>query len=263
MISKRNLLLRRVMCGLLFTFHFSLFTASAQEKLEVDFDAALVSHYMWRGQDLGNVCFQPEIGIAWKGLELSAEGSTGFTRDEFEELDLHLLYNYKGFKIGVSDMWVEDAPDSRYFYYKSRETGHQFEGRLGYECDYGSLTWNTVFAGNDFRIDGKRAYSTFIELSVPFKFFDLEWDFRLGLCPWESAGAVLYYEDEDDDGNETIGKSSFYSYNSGFGVNMASLRATKSFPLGKGFKLPVFVELHTNPAAQSARILFGISLATL
>ena len=44
---------------------------------------------------------------------------------------------------------------------------------------------------------------------------------------------------------------------------MISLRATKNFPLGKNWKLPVFVELHTNPAAGSARILMGISLATL
>ena len=210
-------------------------TTMAQDKPKPYIDAALVSHYMWRGQDLGNVCFQPEIGIGWKGFELSAEGSTGFTRNEFEELDIHLTYNYKGLLVGLSDMWVEDATDSRYFVYRSKETGHTFEGKIGYGCDYGS----------------------------PFKFFDLDWDFRTGLCPWESSGAVLYYEDHDDKGNEITSNYTAYSYNSGFGINMISLRATKNFPLGKNWKLPVFVELHTNPAAGSARILMGISLATI
>lgn len=238
-------------------------TTMAQDKPKPYIDAALVSHYMWRGQDLGNVCFQPEIGIGWKGFELSAEGSTGFTRNEFEELDIHLTYNYKGLLVGLSDMWVEDATDSRYFMYRSKETGHTFEGKIGYGCDYGSLTWHTIFAGNDFRVDGKRAYSTFIELAIPFKFFDLDWDFRTGLCPWESSGAVLYYVDHDDKGNEITSNYTAYSYNSGFGINMISLRATKNFPLGKNWKLPVFVELHTNPAAGSARILMGISLATI
>ena len=238
-------------------------TTMAQDKPKPYIDAALVSHYMWRGQDLGNVCFQPEIGISWKGFELCAEGSTGFTHEEFEELDIHLTYNYKGFLIGLSDMWAEDATDSRYFVYSSKETGHQFEGRIGYECKYGSLTWHTIFAGNDFRINGKRAYSTFIELAVPFKFGDLDWDFRAGISPWESSGGVLLYDDYDDDGNKTVGMSSVYFYTSGFGVNMLSLRATKNFPLSKKWKLPVFVELHSNPFAGNTRILMGISLATL
>ena len=263
MITKNNRIRRWVVSAILFTLHSSLFTTMAQDKPEVYIDAAIVSHYMWRGQDLGNVCLQPEIGVSWKGLELSLEGSTGFTRDEYEELDVHLFYNYKGFNIGVSDMWAESALDPRYFSYKSTQTGHQFEGQIGYECDYGSLTWRTIFAGNDYKINGKRAYSSWIELSVPFKLCNLDWDFRAGICPYESSGALLLYEDIDDEGNETIGASPEYYYASGFAVNMLSLRATKNFPLGKGFKLPVFVELHTNPAAQHARILLGISLATL
>ena len=201
MITKNNRIRRWVVSVILFTLHSSLFTTMAQDKPEVYIDAAIVSHYMWRGQDLGNVCLQPEIGVSWKGLELSLEGSTGFTRDEYEELDVHLFYNYKGFNIGVSDMWAESALDPRYFSYKSTQTGHQFEGQIGYECDYGSLTWRTIFAGNDYKINGKRAYSSWIELSVPFKLCNLDWDFRLGVCPYESAGATISYESEDELGN--------------------------------------------------------------
>ena len=262
-MTKNNMIFRRVMCALLLTVHSSLFTATAQDKPEPYIDAALVSHYMWRGQDLGNVCFQPEIGIKWKGLDLCVEGSTGFTSNEYEEIDIHLNYRYKGFNIGVTDLWGEGAPDFRYFSYNSRESGHQFEGEIGYECKYGSLTWRTIFAGNDFKINGDRAYSSFVELAVPFKFFDLDWDFHLGVCPYESAGATVSIESEDDLGNPITESYTGYFYASGFGVNMVSLRATKNFPLSRNFKLPVFVEIHANPAAGNARILMGISLATL
>ena len=225
--------------------------SQAQDKPEPYVDAALVSHYMWRGQDLGNVCFQPEIGVRWKGLDFNIEGCTGFTRYEYEELDVNLTYTLKGFMIGLSDMWAENtSDDERYFSY-GWEKGHQLEGLLGYECKYGSLTWRTIFAGNDQKLNGKRAYSTFIELAVPFLFYDLDWDFRVGLCPFESAGYINIYEETE------------YYYAKSFGINMVSLRATKNFPLGKGFKLPVFVEIHTNPAAQNARLLMGVSLATL
>ena len=60
-----------------------------------------------------------------------------------------------------------------------------------------------------------------------------------------------------------MGSYKGYFYAGGFGVCMASLRATKCFPLNRTFKLPVFVEVHANPAAGNARILMGISLATL
>ncbi|MBR1502548.1 MAG: hypothetical protein IJ618_01535 [Prevotella sp.] len=264
MIAKNNILSRRVIVLLLFTIHCSLFTATAQDKPEPYIDAALVSHYMWRGQDLGNVCFQPEIGVQWKGFTLDLEGSTGFRSNDYEELDFHLFYDYKSFHCGLSDIWSEAADDPRYFSYDKHRGGHQFEGEIGYQCKYGSLTWHTIFAGNDYKINSKRAYSSFVELAIPFRFYDLDWEFRGGLCPYESAGGEYRVDGIDDEGNPTYWMDHEWYYASGFGVNMLSLRVTKNFPLGNSkFKLPVFVEIHTNPAAGHARILMGISLATL
>jgi len=251
------------MCISLFTLHFSLLPATAQDKPKPFIDAALVSHYMWRGQDLGNVCFQPEIGLQWRGLTLDIQGNTGFRSEDFEELDLHLYYDYKSFHCGITDLWCEAVPDARYFSYDKRKGGHQFEGEIGYRCKYGAITLYTIFAGNDYKINGKRAYSSFIELSVPFRFYDLDWEFQGGLCPYESAGAEIAINETDEEGDPINWYDHEWFYASGFGVNMLSLRATKNFPLGSRFKLPVFVEVHTNPAAGHARILMGISLATL
>ena len=45
-----------------------------------------------------------------------------------------------------------------------------------------------MFWGNDHKINGDRAYSTYVELSVPFRAGGLDWDVRAGITPMESAG---------------------------------------------------------------------------
>lgn len=44
----------------------------AQDKVEADIGADLVSGYIWRGQDLGNVSIQPSASVSYKGFSLSA-----------------------------------------------------------------------------------------------------------------------------------------------------------------------------------------------
>ena len=53
----------------------------AQENIETDISADLVSGYIWRGQDLGNVSIQPTLSVSYKGFSLSAWGSVGFESD--------------------------------------------------------------------------------------------------------------------------------------------------------------------------------------
>lgn len=38
----------------------------AQEKIETDISADLVSGYIWRGQDLGNISIQPTLSLSYK-----------------------------------------------------------------------------------------------------------------------------------------------------------------------------------------------------
>ena len=42
----------------------------AQNKVEADIGADLVSGYIWRGQDLGNVSIQPSASVSYKGFSL-------------------------------------------------------------------------------------------------------------------------------------------------------------------------------------------------
>lgn len=242
-------------------------TVSAQntdeEKNKSDFEAyveaGLVSHYMWRGTDMGGVSIQPDAGISWKGLSLSAFGNAGFDKDDAQEFDITLGYERWGFNIGITDYWCTgtDAAN-RYFFYKDGETAHQFEANLGYTCKYFSLQAYTMFWGNDYKINGDRAYSTYVEVSVPFRAAGLDWDLRAGITPMESAGytTTTFVTGLIRD-VEVIEKH--YFYGEGFTCNMASLRATKELQF-KSLRIPVFAEIHTNPYLQKANFLVGVKV---
>jgi hypothetical protein len=228
--------------------------------------ADLVSHYMWRGTDMGGISIQPEASISWKGLSLSALGSAGFDKADPEEFDLTLGYTYKGFNIGVTDYWATGTdPEDRYFFYKDKETAHQLEANIGFSCKYFGLQAYTMFWGNDYKINrenykikGDRAYSTYIELSVPFRLGGLDWDARVGVTPMESAG---YATAQTIKGfvTEIEVQENHYFYGEGFTCNMASLRATKTLKFNN-LQVPVYGEIHTNPYLQKAHFLVGIGL---
>jgi hypothetical protein len=221
--------------------------------------ADLISHYMWRGTDMGGISIQPAAGISWKGLSLSAFGNAGFDKADPQEFDLTLGYEYKGFNIGITDYWATgiDA-ENRYFFYKDKETAHQLEANLGYTCKYFSLQAYTMFWGNDYKINGDRAYSTYVEVSVPFRAGGLDWDARVGITPMESAGYSTIRTVQGILRNITV-KENHYFYGEGFTCNVASIRATKNLQY-KNLRLPVFAEIHTNPYLQKANFLVGISV---
>ena len=215
----------------------------AQHKVEGHLGADVVSNYIWRGKNMGHVSLQPELSVKWKGLSLSAWGSVGLTnyKDDAREIDLTLSYKTNGLSFGVIDYW-DDSSDSRYFYYKKDDTGHSFEGFVSYDFGPVSASWQTYFAGNDYQENnGKRAYSSYFELSAPFRLVTCDWDARVGFVPW---------------------KSGIYEV-SGFSITNLSLRATKAIRISNSFELPLFGQLIANPASQHFYFVFGLTLKAL
>lgn len=47
------------------TILFSTFVAAQEDKVETTVGADIVSQYIWRGQDLGNVSLQPTLGVGY------------------------------------------------------------------------------------------------------------------------------------------------------------------------------------------------------
>ena len=126
--------------------------ATAQDNIETTISADIVSQYVWRGLDLGNVSLQPTLGISHKGFSLTAWGSVGLTEPaDTKEFDLTATYTTGGLNIGVTDYWFNAGPDpkNRYFKYDAHGTNHVFEANIGYDFGPVSLQWDTNFAGAD------------------------------------------------------------------------------------------------------------------
>ena len=216
--------------------------AGAQETVETTISGDVVSSYIWRGQECGNVSLQPTLGIGYKGLELSAWGSVGLTdANDTKELDLTLSYTLGGLNIGITDYWFNDGldPENRYFKYDAHGTNHVFEANIGYDFGPLNLQWYTNFAGNDgVNKDGKRAYSSYFEVTVPFKLSAIEWTATAGAVPW----ATTSYD------------------TTGFAVTNLALKATKDIKVTDTFSIPVFAEVSGNPCSQKAYLVLGFTL---
>jgi len=217
-------------------------TTLAQEEIETTVAADVVSSYIWRGQDLGSTAVQPTLGVAYKGLSLTAWGSYGIADPaDTKEFDLTLGYTIGGLNIGVTDYWFNAGldPENRYFKYDAHGTNHVFEANIGYDFGFASLQWYTNFSGNDgVNKDGDRAYSSYLEASVPFKLASVDWT--------ATAGAVPFATD-------------FYG-TTGFAVTNLSLRADKEIKVTDSFSIPVFGQVTANPCAQKAYLVLGITL---
>ncbi len=225
-------------------------TVCAQDKVSADVGFDLVSSYVWRGQDCGNVSVQPAISVEYKGLSLSAWGSVGFEKDDTKEFDLTLGYNIGNFSVSVTDYWFNGGP--AYFHYGAHNTNHTFEVQVGYDFGLLSLNWYTNFAGNvgyKYNEEGekKRAYASYIAVDVPFKLANLDWTFNLGATPWENDFYV--------GGNSEHAKDMI----NGFAVCEVGLKAAKTIKITDSWSLPLFAQVIWNPSIEGAYFVAGIT----
>ena len=216
----------------------------AQDEIETTISGDIVSRYIWRGQDLGDVSLQPTLGIGYKGFSLTAWGNVGLTNSEdTKEFDLTLAYTTGGFNIGITDYWFNTGldPDNRYFMYNAHSTNHVFEANIGYDFGFASLQWYTNFAGNDgVNKSGNRAYSSYFEANVPFKLATVDWTATAGFIPF----ATSFYND----------------WTSGFSVTNLALKATKDIKITDSFSIPIFGQVVANPRTQKAYLVLGFTL---
>lgn len=214
--------------------------ACAQDNVEGTIAADFVNQYIWRGQELGDVSVQPTLGVAYKGFSLTGWGSVGISdNDDTKEFDLTAAYTTGEFHVGITDYWF-NTPNSKYFAYAAHETSHVFEGNIGYDFGPVALNWYTNFAGNDgYTKKGKRAYSSYVEATAPFKLASLDWT--------ATVGAVPYY-------------TTFYGKANGFAVTNVSLKASKDIRVTDSWSIPLFAAINTNPSTQKAYFVVGFTL---
>lgn len=217
-------------------------TTSAQDKVEGSIQADVVSQYIWRGQDLGDVSLQPGLGLEYKGLSLSAWGSIGLSEPtDTREFDLTLAYTIGGFNIGITDYYFCNyGSDEKYFQYKAHKTSHVFELNVGYDFGPVALQWYTNIGGADgYNDKGERAYSSYVEVSAPFTLGGFDWSAAVGATPYTTD---------------------FYGDTSDFAVINCSLTATKDIKITDTFSIPIFAQIAANPSQETAHFVFGFTL---
>ncbi len=234
--------MKKILIGCLALLLFGAATAKAQDTVETTVGTDFVSRYIWRGFDLGGVSFQPTLGLGWKGLSLSAWGSVGIANPaDTKEFDLTLSYTIGGFNIGVTDYWFDAGLDplNRYFMYRSDCTNHVFEANIGYDFGFAAIQWYTNFAGNDgVNPAGKRAFSSYLELSAPFTLGGADWSAAVGVVPF----ATDFYGTEK------------------FALVNLSLTASKEIAITDSFSIPVFAQVAANPYSREAFFVIGFTL---
>ena len=205
-----------------------------EKKLTVDVGADLVSSYVWRGMYQAGASFQPTFNLSAYGFTLGAWGSTDFSVS-FKEIDLYLSYEYKGFRVGISDYWYPGEGES---YYKHATGKHNLEASLGYNFpEKFPLLFEvyTMFYGNDDKDEeGKHFYSTYISATYPFTVKKLDFEVGLSVTPHKSL------------------------YSDKFDIVAISAKATKKLQFSVDYSLPVFVELLFSPAQDNAFVVFGM-----
>lgn len=207
--------------------------------------ADIVSAYIWRGTYNAGASIQPSVRMNVAGFSIGAWGSTDFGGNGKKEIDLSASYSIRGFTVGVTDYWWAGEGAFNYFHYDRASTAHLFEANLSYELPIEkfplTVSWNTIFAGADYRSDGKNNYSTYIELSYPFSVGSIDMKAKLGAAPWHSPAFLP-------------------SDNEGFNVCNVALSAQKVIRCSDKFSIPIFSELIFNPATEDIHLVFGVSL---
>lgn len=210
---------------------------AAQDEVETSLGTDVVSQYVWRGFNMGDAALQPTLGVGYQGLSLSAWGSIGITNpSDTKEFDLTLGYTAGAFNVGVTDYYFDT---NKYFSYSAHNTSHVFEANVGYDFGCLNLQWFTNFAGDDgVNKSGKRAYSSYFQLTAPFKVGDVDWSATVGAVPYAT---------------------SFYNAN-GFAVTNITLGASYTLVDKPQFELPIFAAITANPRMEKAYFTIGISL---
>ncbi|NOU48718.1 MAG: hypothetical protein HOO86_16890 [Bacteroidales bacterium] len=217
--------------------------------------ADLVSHYVWRGSmATGSPTPNLQLTLAFsKGkFEIGVWGSTDFT-GSYKEIDPYISFTSGHLKLAFTDYnWNFDQ--ANYFNYTNNETGHRFEGTLGFtgsEKIPVSITWNTMFYGLDKKIDDStsQAFSTYIELV----YTKGAASFFLGFTPWES-----YYNNYGVTAFDTTAQKKTFSV-----VNIGA-SVTKALKINETYSLPIKATLVINPSATYTRkdfvhLVFGIT----
>lgn len=218
------------------------------DAVTVEVGGDVVTSYIWRGQSCGKFSVQPNLSLtfnkpnitigAWASIAVAAEEG----QSNFAELDLSISWNpIEALTIGFTDYFINSYTDGENGTFLrgwkwNQEASHNLEVNVSYDFGPVAIAWNTCLTGPD-RVawSDKRNYSTYAEISAPWKIGEVSGSAAIGAHLWDD-----YFTVEGE--------------SKGFNVCNISVRAEK-----KIWKLPLFGQVILNPETEKVYFVAGLS----
>jgi len=202
-----------------------------------------VTQYMWRGQAVGETpTIVPTVTLDFEKDDFAFEAGycsiTELQGAHYLEMDFWASASYKGFTFTAMEQGLGNNLGIG-GYDDNLELTLEYE--LPFEYLPATISWNTFVAGDDFNLDGSRAFSSYVELNLPYEINDLS------LCL--TAGAVPYRSEV------------MYGVESGFRFVNLSFQAAYNFTIGENFGLPLYIQDTYNPIIGKNYVILGCALS--
>ncbi|MBO4671016.1 MAG: hypothetical protein J5640_04145 [Bacteroidales bacterium] len=222
--------------------------ALAESPVKVSGTAIIQSAYLWRGEKVCEVNFNPVLEASVGGFTAQAFAYLPFN-GTYKEIDLDLFYTLGPWQFHVADYFIRFANSpvkENYFDFSKQTTGHLFEGIICYspEAVPVNAKWFTFFFG-DWMPEpdgsrGKPTFSSYLELEA-YHDFDA----------WGRGSFVL---------GSSILKGPYTAHTKDFAVIHCELRYTKTLELG-AVKVPLSVSYLVNPYARTTFMNAGVGVS--
>jgi hypothetical protein len=206
---------------------------------EVNVGADLVSRYVWRGLDIANSpSLQPKLSITQNNFEAGVWGAYSLSNNNSvsDEIDAWLGYKINSgigdFTFSVINYYFPNA-GLKLGNLKNGSGAHTLEGNLLYSGPISILV-----AFNFHNDTGKNVY---FELGYSADLKDVALNFFVGGTPGSKENPAYYGADN-------------------FSLIKIGITASKKIKFSDNFSLPVFTSFIINPRAESAHLVFGVSI---
>lgn len=212
--------------------------ALAESPIKVNGTANIQSAYLWRGEKVCEVNFNPILEASVGGFTAQAFAYLPFD-GSYKEIDLDFFYTLGPWSLHLADYFIRFANSpikENYFDFRKPSTNHIMEAILCYAPSSVPVEakWFTFFYGDWLpEPDGSRGkptFSSYLELSAHHDFDQ-----------WGRGAFVL---------GSCIFKGPYTAYTKDFAVIHCELRYTKTLEAGP-VKFPLSVSYLVNPYART------------
>lgn len=245
----------KLLAGTLVSFMLlqaSIVTAQVETSFNSGVD--VMSRYIWRGLNLGgsSPSIQPTLEYEAGSFAIGTWGAFSMSDGlKVQETDLYLSYNYKDlFSVMITDYFlpVDTLENNNYFEYNEDKTTHLLELSASFngteKIPFTLMAAVNFWGADALKSDGKKQYSTYLELGYNGTCKDVDYNIFLGFTPTSP--------------DQEKGETGFYGPYAGV-INLG-VTASKEIQITDKFSLPVTTSFIVNPQAENVFLVVGISL---